>query len=149
MSFPIEPIQPESFGAPRGYSNGMLTPPGARLLFVAGQIAWDAEQRIVDPGFAPQFGRALANVLAVVRTAGGEPENVAELTIYVTDRRAYLEALPEVGKEYRALMGRHFPAMALVEVAGLIEPGARVEIRAVAALPSAPATPATPSGEEP
>ncbi len=145
MPFRLETIQPESFGAPRGYSNGVLTPPGARLLFVAGQIAWDADQNMVGPGFADQFGQALANVLEVVRAAGGEAEHVAELTIYVTDRRAYVEALAEVGREYRRVMGRHYPAMALVEVAALVESDARVEIQAVAALPAA--DPSAPAGK--
>lgn len=133
----LEPVQPDGWRAPRGYSNGMLAPAGARILFVAGQIAWDAEQRLVGAGsFAAQFEAALANVLAVVRSAGGEPQHVARLTIYVTDKRAYEAALPEVGDAYRRSMGRHFPAMSLVQVAALLEPGALVEIEATAALPS-------------
>jgi enamine deaminase RidA (YjgF/YER057c/UK114 family) len=127
-------VNPESLGAPKGYSNGILTPPG-RFLFVAGQIAWDAEHRIVSADFARQFERALANVVAVVREAGGEPTHLARLTIYVTDRDAYLADLGGVGKAYRAVMGRHFPAMALVEVKALLEPGAKVEIEGTAVLP--------------
>lgn len=131
----MEPINPASLGAPRGYSNGMLAPAGGRLLFVAGQIAWDAEQRLVAGDFTAQLERALANVVAVVREAGGGPEHVGRLTIYVTDRREYLAALSEVGAAYRRVMGRHYPAMALVEVAALLEPGAKVEIEATAVLP--------------
>ena len=131
----MEPINPSSLGAPRGYSNGMIAPAGGRVLFVAGQIAWDADQRLVGEGFTGQFERALANVLAVVREAGGGPEQVGRLTIYVTDRQEYLAALSEVGEAYRRVMGRHFPAMALVEVAALLEHGAKVEIEATAVLP--------------
>lgn len=131
----LTPINPEALGAPRGYSNGMLAPAGGRLLFVAGQIGWDGDQRLVEGGFVAQLGQALANVLAVVREAGGEAADVARLTIYVTDRRLYLADLPAVGEAYRRWMGRHYPAMALVEVAALVEPGALVELEATAVLP--------------
>jgi enamine deaminase RidA (YjgF/YER057c/UK114 family) len=131
----LVPINPADLGAPRGYSNGVLAPAGGRLLFVAGQIAWDEEQRLIGAGFTEQFYRALANVLAVVREAGGEPADVARLTVYVTDREEYLAARKEVGAAYRALMGKHFPAMALVEVAALLEPKAKVEIEATAVIP--------------
>ncbi len=135
MKPPLEPVNPESLGAPKGYSNGMLAPVGGRLLFVAGQVAWDRDQRIVCPDFPGQFGRALENVVAVVRAAGGGPEHLARLTIYVTDRREYLADLKAVGAAYRAVMGRHFPAMALLEVKALLEPGAKVEIEGTAVLP--------------
>jgi enamine deaminase RidA (YjgF/YER057c/UK114 family) len=131
----LRPVNPESLGRPRGYSNGMLAPAGGRLLFVAGQIAWDGEQRLVGTGFVEQFAQALANVLAVIREAGGGPEHLARLTVYVTDRHEYLAALPAVGEAYRGVFGRHFPAMALVEVQALLEPGAKVEIEATAVLP--------------
>ena len=109
----------------------------ARLLFVAGQVAWDEEERIVGEGdFVAQFRRALENVVAVVRAAGGGPEHVVEMTVYVTDTGPYEEKLSEIGAEYRAVMGRHFPAMALVQVAALLESGALVEIQARAALPA-------------
>ena len=132
----LEPINPESLGAPRGYSNGMLAPAGGRLLFVAGQIAWDESQSIVAGGFAEQFAQALANVVAVVREAGGEPGDLGSLTIYVVDTREYLASLKAVGAAYRELMGRHYPAMALVAVRGLLEPRARVEIQGLAVIPS-------------
>lgn len=132
---PLEPVQPAHWAPPRGYSNGMLAPVGARLLFVAGQVAWDREQRLVGAGdFAAQFARALENVLEVVRAAGGLPEHVARLTIYVTDKHLYLEATRRIGVEYRRLFGRHYPAMSLVEVAALLEEGALVEIEATAAI---------------
>lgn len=131
----LRPVNPESLGRPRGYSNGMLAPAGGHLLFVAGQIAWDGEQRLVEGGFVAQFRQALANVLAVIAEAGGGPGHLARLTIYVTDRREYLADLPAVGEAYRAVLGRHFPAMALVEVQALLEPEAKVEIEATAVLP--------------
>jgi enamine deaminase RidA (YjgF/YER057c/UK114 family) len=132
----LEPINPESLGAPRGYSNGMLAPAGGRLLFVAGQIGWDGRQRLVGESFLAQFGQALENVAAVVRAAGGAPEHLARLTLYVVDRRDYLADLKAVGEAYRRVLGRHYPAMALVEVQALLEPGAKVEIEATAVLPS-------------
>ena len=134
MNF-LVPINPESLGAPRGYSNGMLAPAGGRLLFVAGQIAWDGRQRLVGETFREQFGQALENVVAVVRAAGGGPEHLARLTLYVVDRHEYLADLPAVGEIYRRLLGRHYPAMALVEVQALLEPRAKIEIEATAVLP--------------
>jgi enamine deaminase RidA (YjgF/YER057c/UK114 family) len=130
------PINPPRLGSPRGYSNGMLAPPGSRLLCIAGQIAWNSRQEIVGDHFAEQFGQALANVLAVVEEAGGLPEHLLQLTIYVTDKKLYLEHLKEVGATWRSLVGRHYPAMALVEVKGLLEEKALVEIQALAALPA-------------
>lgn len=133
MSFKV--INPEALGRPSGYSNGLLAPPGARLLFVAGQIAWDERQRLVGDDFVEQFDRALRNVLAVVAEAGGEPGSIARLVVYVTDKEEYRARTHEVGERWRAAMGRHFPAMALVEVKGLLEHGAKVEIEAIAVLP--------------
>lgn len=134
----LEPIQPPGWAAPKGYSNGVLAPAGSRLLAVAGQIAWDAEQRLVGrEDFALQFRTALANVVAVVRAAGGGPEHLLQLTIFVTDKRAYLACTRELGAAWKELVGRHYPAMALVEVADLLEEGAQVEIQALAALPQA------------
>ena len=134
----LEPIQPPGWAAPKGYSNGVLAPAGSRLFAVAGQIAWDAEQRLVGrEDFALQFRTALANVVAVVRAAGGGPEHLLQLTIFVTDKRAYLACTRELGAAWKELVGRHYPAMALVEVADLLEEGAQVEIQALAGLPQA------------
>ena len=130
----MEFINPDSLGPPRGYSNGVVAPPGASLLFIAGQIAWDERQRIASADFAGQFERALANLLAVVTGAGGVPADVARLVIYVTDKKEYLAARGEVGRRWRALMGSHYPAMALVEVKGLLEDDAKVEIEGIAVL---------------
>ena len=101
-------------------------------MFVAGQIGWDAHATIVSDRFVDQFDQALANVLQVVTEAGGTHESVARLTMYVVDTAEYVAAMKEVGERYRARMGKHYPAMTLVEVKGLLEPGARVEIEATA-----------------
>lgn len=131
MSFTF--INPESLGAPHGYSNGVLTE-SARLLFIAGQIAWNQEQQIVSADVVDQFDQALANVITVVTAAGGRPEQIARLVIYVTDKNEYRERMKAIGERYRARMGKHFPAMVLVEVAGLLEDSAKIEIEGVAVL---------------
>jgi len=132
----LEPVDPEGWKPPKGYSNGMLAPPGSRLLFVAGQVAWDAEARIVGEGdFAAQFRQALSNVVAVVRAAGGEPGHLGQLTVFVTDLEQYTGATRVLGEIWREVVGRHYPAMALVKVAGLLEEGALVEIQGLAAIP--------------
>ena len=127
-------INPESLGAPRGYTNGVLTEPGGRLLFVAGQVAWNQQQEIASDNFVEQFDRALANVISIVTEAGGKPEQIARLVIYVTDKDEYVTRTRDVGTCYRAHMGRHFPAMVLVEVKGLLDDNALVEIEAIAVL---------------
>jgi len=132
MSFTF--INPVSLGRPRGYANGVLAPPGGSLLFIAGQIAWDEEQRIVSADFVAQFERSLANVLAVVREAGGTPDEIARLVVYVTDKKEYCARQREIGECWRTLLGRHFPAMALVEVKALLEDDAKVEIEGIAVI---------------
>ena len=126
-------ILPEGWQRPRGYSICMAA--RGEILAIAGMIGWDEREQLVSDEFAPQFRQALSNVLAVVVAAGGRPEHVISLTVYVTDKREYIADLGGVGAAYRALMGRHFPAMALVEVAALLEPRARVEIQGLAVLP--------------
>jgi enamine deaminase RidA (YjgF/YER057c/UK114 family) len=133
---PFELINPQSLGAPSGYANGLLTEPGGRLLFVAGQIAWNEKHDIVSDDFVEQFDKALANVMTVVGEAGGKPSDVARLVIYVTDKTEYIERKREVGKRYRKHMGKHFPAMVLVQVAGLVDDAAKVEIEGIAVLPA-------------
>jgi len=135
-------INPEALGQPRGYSNGILFE-GGSVLFIAGQIGWDRDSRIVSDDFADQFAQALGNVLAVVRDAGGQPENIGRLLIFVTDKGEYNAQLRAIGSAYRQLMGKHFPAMSLVEVSSLLEPLAKVEIEAIAVIPAAP-----PSGDK-
>jgi len=127
-------INPESLGAPRGYSNGVLAQEGGRLLFVAGQPGWDNEQRTVTQDFVEQFDRALANVITVVEEAGGRPDQITRLAIYVTDKSEYQERTREIGERYRRRMGKHFPAMVLVEVKSLLDSDAKVEIEGIAVL---------------
>lgn len=128
-------ILPPGWPRPRGYANGMAA--RGELLAIAGQIGWDTEEKLVEGGFAAQFARALKNVMAVVQAAGGAAEHIISLTIYVTDKQEYLAALSEVGAAYKEHCGRHYPAMALVEVADLLEEGAKVEIQGLAVLPQA------------
>jgi enamine deaminase RidA (YjgF/YER057c/UK114 family) len=134
MSFQL--INPEALGAPSGYSNGLLVDGGGKLLFIAGQIAWDNNQKIVSDDFVEQFDKALANVITVLRAAGGEPDNIARLVIYVTNKIEYRERTREVGNCYRKHMGKHFPAMVLVQVAGLLDDRAKLEIEGMAVIPA-------------
>jgi enamine deaminase RidA (YjgF/YER057c/UK114 family) len=134
MAFKL--INPESLGAPRGYSNGLLAEAGGKLLFVAGQIGWNEQQTLVSSDFVEQFDQALANVMTVVTAAGGTREQVARLVIYVTNKNEYKGRLREVGERYQARMGKHFPAMVLVEVKSLLDDAAKVEIEAIAVLPA-------------
>lgn len=127
-------INPESLGAPRGYSNGVFADAGGRLLFISGQIGWNQQQQIVSDDVVEQFDLALANVLAVVKEAGGRPDQIARLIIYVTDKNEYRDRMEEIGGRYRARMGKHFPAMVLVEVQSLLEDRAKIEIEGTAVL---------------
>ena len=129
---PLSPINPASLSAPRGYSHGMKG--SGQLLFVAGQIGWDGDGHMVSGDFVAQFARALDNVLTVVRAAGGRPESVARMVAYVTDKAEYRRRSRELGAVWRERMGRHYPAMALVEVKSLLEDDALVEIEATAVL---------------
>ncbi len=124
-------VNPDSLAKPVGYNNGILVD-GGSMLFVAGQVAWDRNGRIVSERFSDQFGQALSNVLDVVWAAGGDAGSVSKLTIFVADKDEYVAQLKDVGAEYRRLMGKHFPAMTLVEVKALLEPGAKIEIEAIA-----------------
>jgi len=134
MTFKL--INPQSLGAPQGYSNGVLTQANGRFLFIAGQLGWDQRQKLVSSDFVDQFDRALANVIAVVEDAGGQAHQIARLIMYVTDRIQYLEHIRQVGERYRERMGKHFPAMVLVEVKGLLDPDAKIEIEGIAVLDS-------------
>ncbi len=132
-----ESILPPGWPRPTGYSNGRLAPAGARLLCIAGQVAWNERERLVGgDDFVAQFAQALRNVKAVLVAAGGAPEHLLRLTYYVTDKREYATAQAALGEKYREILGRVWPAATLVEVKGLLEPGARVEIEATAALPT-------------
>jgi enamine deaminase RidA (YjgF/YER057c/UK114 family) len=128
-------INPAHFPKPRGYTNGVACQPG-RILYIAGQVAFDKEARIVSPDFATQFLAALDNVIDVVRTAGGGSEHIVKLLAFVTDLDKYRDAQRTIGEGWRARMGNYWPAMSLVKVSGLIEPNALVEIEGTAVLPS-------------
>jgi enamine deaminase RidA (YjgF/YER057c/UK114 family) len=129
------PINPPSLGSHPGYSNGMLAHRGGHFLFIAGQVGWNEEHQMVGPGFVEQLGKALENVLQVVKEAGGAPTHIGRLTIYVVNHTEYLAHLHDIGVIYRQFMSQHYPAMTLVEVSALLEPGAKVEIEATAVLP--------------
>lgn len=118
---------------PSGYSNGIAA--RGELVFVAGQVGWDAEERLVSDAFVPQFAQALENVRAVLEAAGAKPEHLARVTVYVTDRSAYRRELAAMGAAWRRALGRVYPAMTLVEVAALLEEGALVEVEATAVVP--------------
>ena len=128
----MKPLNPENLSAPRGYNNGMLAEPG-RILFVAGQVGWDREERMAE-GLVAQFDQALFNILEVVRAAGGTAESIGRFTIFIKDKREYAELRKQIGAVYRKHMGRHYPAMSLVVVQELLEDGARVEIEATAVI---------------
>jgi enamine deaminase RidA (YjgF/YER057c/UK114 family) len=139
---PFEIVNPQSLGEPKGFSHGVLAPAGGRVLFVAGQAGWEQggpppHEGVVmrrPPDFAAQFARALDKVLAVVREAGGEPSDVARLTIFVTDLAAYRASREALGEGWRERFGRYYPAMTLIEAKGLVDEGAMVEIEASAVI---------------
>ena len=126
-------LQPPDWAAPKGYANGVVA--RGALLFVGGQIGWNAQQQFESDDFIAQTAQALRNVAAVLREAGAGPEHMARMTWYITDRDEYLARLRELGAVYREVMGRNFPAMTCVEVSQLMEARARVEIEVTAVLP--------------
>jgi len=132
----LQIVLPAGWPRPRGYSQAIRVPAGRELVFVAGQVGWDEQARFAAQDFVPQFEQALRNCVRVVEAAGGAASDVVRLTLYCRDRREYAERLAEVGAAYRRVMGAHYPAMSLVEVAALLEPEARVEIEATAAVPA-------------
>lgn len=131
----LEWIQPPGWPKPKGYSNGVVVS-GGRLVVLAGQVGWDEQERIVPGGLVPQFEQALRNVLALVAQAGGKPEHLVQLRIYLTDKQAYLSNLKSIGEVYRKVMGKHFPCMSGLVIAGLVEEGAMVELEGMAVIPA-------------
>ena len=129
----FEVLQPQGWSRPSGYSNGIAAT--GRQIFVAGQIGWDAQERFPGPSMAAQVKRALENVCAVLAVAGATPAHVVRLTWYVTSRDQYYAELKEIGAAYRAVMGKHFPVMSVVQVVALMEAEAKVEIEATAVIP--------------
>jgi enamine deaminase RidA (YjgF/YER057c/UK114 family) len=126
-------LNPENWPRPKGYSNGIEAT--GRQIFVAGQIGWDETETIVSDDFADQFEQVLKNTLAVLAEAGAGPEHIVRMTGYITDRQAYLDAAPKLGAIWKKLMGKHYPVMAFVIVAGLVEPRALIEIETTAVVP--------------
>ena len=130
----MQVLQPPGWARPKGFSNGIAVR-GGTTVYIAGQVGWTADERFEEKSFAGQFRQALANIVAVLAQAGGRPEHLVRLTWYVIDKQEYLAALREVGAAYREIIGRHYPTMAVVQVTGLIEGEARLEIEATAVIP--------------
>jgi enamine deaminase RidA (YjgF/YER057c/UK114 family) len=126
-------VQPPDWPTPSGYANGVVA--DGRLVFVAGQVGWDEQGQFQTDDFVAQVRQALANVVAVLRAAGAEPQHLARLTWYITDKAVYRASLAAVGRAYREIIGPHYPAMTLVQVAALLEDRAQVEIEATAVVP--------------
>ncbi|NKB89590.1 MAG: RidA family protein [Acidobacteria bacterium] len=130
-----EIFNPEQLGPAKGWNNAMLAPAGGRVLFIAGQTARAADGQVPDVGFVEQFALALDNVMAALEAAGGKPEHVGRMTVFVTDVGAYRESLKELGDVWRPRMGRNYPAMALLGVTELVDHNAMVEIETTAVIP--------------
>ena len=131
-------LLPRGWDAPVGYANGIAAGSGT-LVFVAGQVGWDAQQKFASAEIAPQFEQALKNVLAVLAEAGGGPADICRMTAYCCDKPAYLAARRELGAIWRRLMGRHYPAMSMIFVADLLDHPAKIELEATAVVPGRPA----------
>lgn len=126
-------LQPPGWGKPKGYSNGIVA--RGRQVFVAGQVGWNAQEKFDTSDFAGQARQALANIVAILAEAGAKPEHIVRMTWYVGDRREYLASAKALGAAYREVIGRHFPVMTAIQVAGFVEDGAKLEIEATAVLP--------------
>ena len=130
-----ETLLPDGWAPPIGYANGIAAAPG-RLVFVAGQVGWDEQQRFQSPDIVPQFEQALKNILAVLAKAGGEPQHICRLTAYCCDKPAYLAARKQLGAIWRRLMGNHYPAMSMIFVVDLLDNPGKIELEATAVVPS-------------
>lgn len=126
-------LQPPDWAQPKGYSNGIAAK--GQLVFTSGMIGWNAACEFETDNFAQQVKQALENIVAVLLEAGGKPEHLVRLTWYITDKTEYLENVADLGAVYRAVIGRHYPVMSVLEVSGLLEPRAKVEIEATAVIP--------------
>ena len=129
----MEILQPPAWPKPKGFANGIVAT--GRMVFLSGQIGWGETETMVGDDFVAQAKQALRNVVAVLAEAGGRPEHIVRLTWFVTDKNAYLGSKNELGKAYREVVGRHYPAMSLLVISALVEEGAKVEIEATAVLP--------------
>lgn len=130
-----EALQPAGWARPRGYSNGLVA--SGRQVFLAGQVGWDGDCNFVGDGFAMQVRQALTNIVALLAEVGAGPEHLVRLTWFITSRDEYHAQIKEIGQAYREVIGRHFPAMSVVEVTALMEKEAKVEIEATAVIPDA------------
>ncbi len=130
-------LLPPGWAPPVGYANGIAVPAG-RIVFVAGQIGWDEQQRFHSEELAPQFEQALKNILAILAQAGGGPEHICRMTAFCIDKPAYLAARSELGRIWRRLMGKHFPVMSMIFVADLLDHPAKIELEATAVVPDGP-----------
>lgn len=126
-------LQPPGWGKPKGYSNGIVAT--GRTVYVAGQVGWNAQEKFDTSDFAGQARQALANIVAILAEAGAKPEHIVRMTWYVGDRHEYLASAKALGAAYREVIGRHFPVMTAIQVAGFVEDGAKLEIEATAVLP--------------
>jgi enamine deaminase RidA (YjgF/YER057c/UK114 family) len=126
-------LLPQGWAPPVGYANGIEA--RGRIVFVAGQVGWDAQQRFRSEELAPQFEQALRNVLAVLAEAGGRAEHLCRLTAYCCDKPAYLAARPQLGRIWKSLMGRHYPAMSMIFVSDLLDAPGKIELEATAVIP--------------
>ena len=126
-------VLPEGWPRPRGYSNGILAE--GKTLYVGGQIGWDENEQFHSDDFIEQMAQALKNTVAILEAGGARPEHIVRMTWYITDRDEYLARLKEMGQVYRDIIGRHFPVMAMVQVAGLMEARAKVEVETTAVIP--------------
>ena len=131
----MEVLLPPGWAPPIGYANGIAAKPG-RIVFIAGQVGWDAQQRFHSEDIAPQFEQALKNVLEVLAQAGGRAEHICRITAFCCDKPAYLAARPELGRIWRAQMGRHFPAMSMIFVSDLLDSPGKIELEATAVVPA-------------
>jgi enamine deaminase RidA (YjgF/YER057c/UK114 family) len=135
MTSPHDVLHPKSWKPALGYSNGIAAE--GRMIFTGGMVGWTGDQRFESDDFVDQVRQALQNIMAVLAEGGAGPEHIVRLTWYVTDRHEYLSRLKELGRAYREVLGRHYPAMALVQVVALVEDRAKVEIEATAVIPHA------------
>jgi len=129
----MKTLLPEGWKAPIGYANGIAA--SGRIVFVSGQVGWDAQQRFHSTGIPEQFEQALSNVLAVLAEAGGRPEHICRITAFCCDKPAYLAARPRLGAIWRSLMGRHYPAMSMIFVSDLLDSPGKIELEATAVIP--------------
>jgi enamine deaminase RidA (YjgF/YER057c/UK114 family) len=130
----MQVLLPEGWAPPIGYSNGIAVEAG-RIVFIAGQVGWDAQQRFAAEDIVPQFEQALRNVLAVLAEAGGSPQHICRMTAYCCDKPAYLAARKQLGAIWRELMGTHYPAMSMIFVADLLDHPGKIELEATAVVP--------------